>query len=301
MRIVVTGASGLLGLTLCRSWRGEHRVVGLARDRTLNIPGVQLEYTDLQVDADIASVLAPLRPDMIVHCAAMTDVDACERNPAAARRVNSEIPCQIATWCASNVVRLVHVSTDAVFDGVDGNYDEDALPHPINAYAQSKLGGERAVSAASPDALIARINLFGWSRTGSRSLAEFFVNRLATGQTAGGFTDVRFSPLLANHLAHFLLLSGCSTLRGVRHFASRDGVSKYAFGRMIADAFGFDPALVVATVSDDMAFAAPRPKDLTLDATRVAQELGLGLPSVEEGIRDLHKLAKDGHREAIRG
>ena len=299
MRVVVTGASGLLGLTLCRSWQGQHHVIGLTRDRALDVPGVRFEHMDLQAQRDLAPVLAPLEPDLIVHCAAMTSVDGCEQDPDAAHRLNGELPGGIALWCAAHAVRLVHVSTDAVFDGVAGDYDERALPNPLNAYARSKLAGELAVSVASPGALIARINLFGWSRTGSRSLAEFFVNRLASGQAVGGFTDVHFSPLLANYLAQLLLLAGCSTISGVRHFASRDGISKYGFGRMIAEAFGFDPDLVVPTVSDDMGFAAARPKNLTLDATCVAKELNLVLPTVREGIHDLRHLEQTGYREEI--
>jgi dTDP-4-dehydrorhamnose reductase len=299
MRIVVTGASGLLGLTLCRSWRDQHDVIGLTRDRALDVPGVRFEYRDLLAQRDLAPVLAPLGPDLIVHCAAMTNVDACEQDENAAHRLNGEVPGRVAQWCASQAVRLVHVSTDAVFDGVDGNYDEQALPNPVNAYARSKLAGELAVSVASPGALIARINLFGWSRTGSRSLVEFFINRFATGESAGGFTDVRFSPLLANHLAQLLLQAGCGTIHGVRHFASRDGISKYDFGRMTAEIFGFNPDLVIPTVSDDVGFSAARPKNLTLDASCVAEELGLVLPTVGEGVRDLRHLEQTGYRQEI--
>ena len=89
-------------------------------------------------------------------------------------------------------------------------------------------------------------------------------------------------------------------LTGVRHFASSDSVSKWAFGQLVADVFGFDPALVKPTTSESMAFAATRPKRLTLNGELLASELGVRLPTVEEGVRSLHLLDQDGYRSRIK-
>lgn len=300
MRIAVTGASGLLGLTLCHVWRDNHIVFGLTRESNLAIPGVEVRVWELTSLDRMAGVLDRLEPDVVVHCAAMTNVDACEQSPAAAHFVNCEIPRRLAMWCESRGVTLLHISTDAVFDGYEGGYTESSAPNPLNVYGRSKLDGESAVAAALPNALIARINLYGWSRTGSRSLAEFFVNRLAAGEATRGFTDLWFSPLLANDLAGLLLAAMETRLEGVRHFASSDSVSKWAFGQLIADVFDYDPALVRPAASASMALTATRPKRLMLNGTLIASELGIKLPTVEEGVRRLRQLSENGYRTRIR-
>ena len=95
----------------------------------------------------------------------------------------------------------MHVSTDAVFDGQAAATTEQDTPNPLSIYARTKLDGERGVAEANPDAIIARVNLYGWSLSGRRSLAEFFFNNLSAGKRVKGFTDVYFCPLLANDLA----------------------------------------------------------------------------------------------------
>jgi dTDP-4-dehydrorhamnose reductase len=195
MRILITGASGLLGLNLALEAAQEHAdeerptVFGVANSHAFKVAPTtfQVIQMDLLAPGAVESLFEQTRPDWVIHCAALANVDACEADPALASQLNTELPRQLAQLCArtrsagqteSTVTRggarLLHVSTDCVFDGQRGNYREEDAPSPLGAYARSKLEGEIAVAQADPQAIIARANLFGWSPSGKRSLAEFF-------------------------------------------------------------------------------------------------------------------------------
>jgi dTDP-4-dehydrorhamnose reductase len=142
----------------------------------------------------------------VINCAALANLEACEAEPVLAGKLNSELPEKLAKYVARGGARLVHISTDAVFDGRLGGYREIDTPNPLSLYARTKLNGEQAVLAANSEAIVARVNLFGWSLSGKRSLAEWFFNNLSSGNSMLGFTDVFFCPLLANDLAKMLLM-----------------------------------------------------------------------------------------------
>ena len=299
MRIVVTGASGLLGLNLCLEWRSHHDVVGIAGSNLLNVDAVPFISANL-ASFDPDAVLTPLAPDAVVHCAALTDVDRCEDDPDLARMVNAEAPGEVARWCARNDVAMVYVSSDAVFDGRDGSYRESDRPNPVNAYGRSKLAGEEAVLSAKSDAFIARLNLFGWSRSGHRSLVEFFLNNLKNSAPSNGFLDVRFSPILANEIAYLLNPSRIQHLSGVWHVASRDVISKYAFGREVATTFGYDENLIRPVSSESIPRRASRPRDTSLDGAAFESEVGQSMPTVREGLHRLKELDDGGFLKILR-
>jgi dTDP-4-dehydrorhamnose reductase len=124
---------------------------------------------------------------------AATDIEACERDPALAHRLNTEMAQGVARAAAETGARLLHLSTDAVFDGADGSYREDQLPAPLNVYGKTKLAGEAAVSEAHPGALVVRTNFFGWNAKPKVNLAEWFLDRFARANGRRG------SPMCSGH------------------------------------------------------------------------------------------------------
>lgn len=244
MRILVTGASGLLGLNFCLKMAESHEVIGLTHTHPLKgapFRTVQADLTDVKT---MAAILAEVRPGLALHCAAMADVDACEQQPERAMQLNAEAPGRLADWCQRNKIKLVHISTDAVFDGKKGDYSEEDEPNPLSVYAASKLEGEKRVMESNPDALVARVNFYGFSLGGARSLAEFFLNHLRNGIPVNGFVDVMACPLYAVNLAENLMAMVEKDLRGLYHVVSPECSSKYSFGVAIARKFGFDARLI---------------------------------------------------------
>ena len=143
-RILVTGASGLLGINLALEAMRAHEVMGVDRGKLKSAP-FQLIKADLLRRNAIDSVFSQFHPDWLINCAALANLEACEEYPDRARLLNAEIPGELAKACAKRGIRFTHISTDAVFDGEKtGQYTEDDEPNPLGVYAQTKLDGERA-------------------------------------------------------------------------------------------------------------------------------------------------------------
>jgi len=300
MRILITGASGLLGLNLALETAEEHVVYGTAKDHLLNTPAFTVLPGDLLAPGAVDQVLDQSHPDWVIHCAALANIDACEADPVLARKVNIELPAELATNVARGGARLVHISTDSVFDGKRGNYSEDDLPNPLSVYARTKLDGERAVLQANPDAVVARVNLFGWSISGRRSLGEFFVRNLQAGNRVNGFTDVFFCPLLANDLAHLLVSMLKLKLSGLYHMVSPECLSKYEFGLRVAERFGLDASLITPTSVERGGLLAARSPNLTLRTDKLSLALGGLIPTTSQGLERFYQQYLDGYPERIR-
>jgi dTDP-4-dehydrorhamnose reductase len=297
---LVTGASGLLGLNLALEAAKEHTVFGIVNHHRLNTEAFTPLQADLLAPGTAERLIEQTQPDWVIHCAALANLDDCEKDPVQAHKLNTEVPRKLAEIVARGGARLLHVSTDAVFDGLRGEYTEEDAPNPLSVYAQTKLDGERAVAEANPEAIVARVNLFGWSLSGRRSLAEFFFYNLSAGKPVMGFTDVYFCPLLANHLAHLFLTMLDQGLSGLYHTVSRECSSKYAFGVAIARKFGLDETLVRPTSVTDGGLAAARSPNLTLRSDKLAMALGEPLPSLSTGLQGLYTLYQQGYPQEIR-
>lgn len=284
-RLLITGATGLLGSNLVSEAAESYEVIGWSRSCTAMPSGCAMDCVDLANTHITTRRLHERRPDVIVHCAAMTDVERCEREPSVARVMNVEATRTLVRWCAQHGARFVFISTDSVFDGTCGHYGEDDRPAPVNEYARTKLAAEAVVTDCLPDALILRTNFYGRNFKQKLSLAEWMLKKLARREPLPAFVDVRFNPILANHLGRIILDLIAYGAKGVFHAAARDECSKYEFALLIARIFGLDAGEVIAASIDDFGFAAQRPKNTTLAVGKISDFLGREMPSVEEGLR----------------
>jgi len=300
MRLLITGASGLLGVNLSLEALRFHTVIGVDQGTLVHPPFelIQLDLTDAEA---IERALRESQADTVIHCAAIADVDSCERNPDAAWRVNAELPKKVAEASARSGVRLVHISTDAVFDGLKaGQYTEADEPHPTGVYAKTKYAAEGAVLNANNEAIVARVNFYGWSVSGTRSLAEFFVNNLSAGKAVRGFTDVTFCPMLVDDLAKVLLKALASRLHGLFHVVGPEPMTKYEFGLKIARRFGFDEALISADSVERAGLSARRAHNLSLSVHKLSTALGEPLPGFSAGLETFHTQYAQRYPQRIR-
>lgn len=290
MRLLVTGASGLLGLNLSLVATAQgYQVTGFSHARVLqDTPFEICRVNLLNVEAALETI-EKIKPEGIIHCAALADLNLAQQKPELAHQLNCEVPGALARAASRWGIPFVHISTDAVFDGQTGGYREDDPVNPLSIYAQTKLAGEEAVRESFVDAIIARVVFFGWSLTGDRSLSEFFFNNLCVGQKIKGFTDAQFCPLYTEHLSEILLEMLAAGLTGTYHVVSPEVLSKFDFGVRIARRFGFDPELIEPIRMQDIKRDAPRALDLTLKPDKVQDALGHPLPSVDEGIDRLYQ------------
>jgi dTDP-4-dehydrorhamnose reductase len=290
MRLVLTGAAGLLGSTFQIVARQQGHEVVPVHHR----PGSTVDEgiaCDL-LDDDAPHRLVEAAPDWIVNCAALTDVDWCQSHPDETSEVNAALPARVAAAAAAADINVLHVSTDSVFDGRTGGYEEDDTPNPLNVYASAKLAGERDVLAASDTHLVVRTNMFGWSPK-RRGLAEWILGTLRGGGTVPGFTDAFFAPLLTNHLSGVMLEAIGRGLRGLYHAGAPASTSKYEFARDLASRFALDPERVQPATMQGATFIAERPRNTSLVSRRLEQQLGHRLPSLADGVAEL-KALEDG-------
>jgi len=298
--ILISGASGLLGLNLAIEAAKQYSVFGVVNGHPLKTDVFKVLRANLLTEGAIKDIFAQAKPDAVIHCAALADVDACEANLSLARRINSDLAGALAVEAGRAGIPFMHISTDAVFDGQRGDYTEEDDPNPTNIYARTKYLSELLVSNSNPGAIIARVNMFGWSLSGKRSLAEFFYNNLQAGKSTPGFTDVFFCPMLANDLAQILLEMLEKRLTGLYHVFSPQCISKYEFGVRIARRFGFDEKLVIPRSVEEGGLMANRSPMLTMKTAKIIAALGHPLPHTEQGINGLYELAQQGYPLRLR-
>lgn len=299
MRILITGASGLLGINLALEAAKEHTVIGVVNANPIRSNSFNAIQADLLAPGATEYVLKQTKPDWVINCAALANLDACKAEPARARQLNTELPAILADIVARGGARLLHVSTDAVFDGQRGEYTETDSPSPISIYGKTKLEGEVGVLEVDPQAIVARTNLFGWSLSGQRSLAEFFFYNLKSETQIDGFTDVFFCPLLANHLTDIFLEMLGAGLSGIYHVVSHDCISKYEFGSRLAQKFGFNRKLIRPVSVEDAGLHAARSPNLTLRADKLTRDLGKTLPTISTGLEHFYTLYQQGYPQKL--
>jgi dTDP-4-dehydrorhamnose reductase len=299
-RILITGASGLLGLNLAQETMNTHDITAMDRGKLVNAPFKILNGDLLNTDTvDLA--LDSAQPEWLINCAALADLEACENNPDLSRRLNIDLPAQLAKACKARGISFIHISTDAVFDGEkDGFYTEEDTPNPLGVYSQTKFDGEQAVFAEDANAIVARVNFYGWSLSGRRSLAEFFHHNLTNQKSMSGFTDVRFCPMLVNDTARTLIKMLQKNLSGLYHVVGPQAMSKYQFGVEIARRFSLKEGEISPKSILSSSLTARRSHNLWLSTHKLSTALGESLPEFSTGLDEFFTQYQQGYPQKIR-
>jgi len=299
-RILITGASGLLGINLAMETMNAHDITAVDRGRLTNAP-FKIFNGDLLNPGVLDEALDSIHPQWLINCAALADLEACEDNPGIARRLNIDLPGQMAKACKKRGISFVHISTDAVFDGEkDGFYTEGDAPNPLGVYSRTKLAGEYAVFEENKKAIVARVNFYGWSLSGKRSLAEFFHHNLTNQKSMSGFTDVKFCPMLVNHTARTLIKMLQNDLSGLYHLVGPQAMSKYQFGVEIARRFLLKEGEISPKSILSSSLTARRSHNLWLSTHKLSTALGESLPEFSTGLDEFYTQFEQGYPQKIR-
>lgn len=300
MKLLLTGVSGLLGINFAQEMMREHEIIGVDRGKLVHAPFKVLRHDLLEAGA-LDSILDAAQPEWLINCAALADLDACENNPELAKRLNTDFPRQLARACKERNIALIHISTDAVFDGEkDGFYTEDDKPNPLGVYAKTKLDGEWAVLTENPGAAVARVNFYGWSLSGKRSLAEFFYHNLTHNKSMSGFTDVVFCPMFVNNTARLLVKMLKRGLSGLYHLVGTQAMSKYQFGVEIARKFSLREGDITPKSISFSGLLARRANNLWLSTQKLSTDLGENLPGFSAGLDEFYTQFQQGYPQKIR-
>jgi dTDP-4-dehydrorhamnose reductase len=281
-RVLVVGAGGQVGGAVCAALG--RRAVGTWR--TPPPGGLSADLEELAARPSRAEELvARAAPGAVVVAAGMTWVDGCERQPALADAVNRDGPAALARAAATAGARTVYLSTEYVFDGRDGPYDEDRPITPLSAYGRSKAEGEGAVREADPDALVVRTTVVYGPEAHGRNFAYQLAARLGRGEAMPVPADQVSSPTYNPDLAAALVGLLDAGTRGVVNVAGPEVMDRVAFARRLATAMGLDAGLVVPRTTAELGQEAPRPLDAGLEVGRLRRLLpGLVLRAPEEAV-----------------
>ena len=230
-------------------------------------------------------------PDVVVHTAAMGDVDACERHPEVAHRVNTQGTEAIARAAVAVGARLISISTDQVYDGVKGQYDEADVPQPLMVYGRSKLEGERRAAAICPPTVILRLALmYGWGSSSRLNFVDWLVQRLRAGQEVPLFTDQYRTPLYVVQAAEVVgRLIDAPEVHGTFNLGGGERLNRYAFGLTLCEVFDLPRALLKPIEMGSSMGLAARPRDCSMNSARISELLQITPLMVEEGLRALQR------------
>jgi dTDP-4-dehydrorhamnose reductase len=279
MKILLTGASGLVGSAFAQAaTRRGHHVSGLVGAFTGNVPGLAAKRSvDLADEVAVTSTVLELFPDAIVNCAAVSEPAHCEADPARAQTLNVALPALLARLANHLSARLIHLSSEQVFDGTSSTaYTVKSPVKPINLYARQKVESERLVHGAAPDfAITLRAPLLtGNSLTGKRSLHERLFADWSAGKTPKVYTDEIRQPCTAANLAEIMVeLLERNDVRGVFHWAGADSLSRHELARRIREHFKLSETsapLEPITRAADPRAASKRQARLLLDLKPLA-------------------------------
>jgi len=277
-KILITGATGLFGPYLVKAFSDLGEVIGLGRST-----GTIL--CDLTGRDQTNEVVSKIAPSLTIHCAALTNVDACEASPDDADRQNHLATANLVAALPKRS-RLLFISTDQVYPDTVGPHKE-GTESPVNEYGKSKLAGERE-ALNHGNAVAVRTNMFGPSLTqGRQSLSDFVIQNLSAQVPTTLFRDVLFSPLHFRTLAEYLRKLAVSDYVGACNLGSRDGITKAEFG--LAVAVQKKLSLENATIghSTRLPGRAPRSHDLRMEVSRIEEILAAQMPATLEEIRKL--------------
>lgn len=289
-RILVTGSNGLLGqkITDLAFLDKEFELIASSKgpDRYPATSGYQYIDLDICDPQAVSQVIDLVKPDVIIHTAAMTNVDACESDRENCRKLNVDAVENLALICAGRDIHLIHLSTDFIFDGKDGPYGEEAIPNPLSYYGQSKLDAERAIMASGCRAAILRtIIVYGIVKDMSRSNIVLWAKAaLEKGEVISVVNDQWRMPTLAEDLAACCLLAAKKEAHGIYHVSGKDLMNMVELVEQVADFWKLDKSLIKSISSDSLNQKAKRPARTGFKLDKSIRELGYKPRSFSEGL-----------------
>jgi dTDP-4-dehydrorhamnose reductase len=300
-RLLITGASGFLGWQLAQAAGEAWQVFGtyhqvkraIVQERFGFMQAGRIDLTDF---SDMREMMRIIRPDAVIHTAALSQPNACQERPDLSFRINVDAARNLAGLCADREIPFVFTSTDLVFDGTAAPYAEDAPVKPVSIYGEHKAQAEVEILDRHPSAAICRMPLmFGPASPTHTNFLQWMEETLAQGGTLSLFHDEYRTPVSSRVAAQGLLMvarshlpeaeeEGVSPIRGRLHLGGRERISRYGFGLLVQESRGLGQGRIQPVSAQSVEMAAPRPPDVSLDS-RKAYELGYNPPKLAEQLQ----------------
>ncbi|MFC1785373.1 SDR family oxidoreductase [Candidatus Neomarinimicrobiota bacterium] len=270
-KILITGASGQLGNSVLKQLNGKFEL--LATDihtNKLNIPFTILDITDFK---QIQNTLSNFNPDVIINLAAYTDVDGCEFNPDKAYRLNSK---SIDMLSDNFDGKFIQISSDYVFDGYNGPYNEGSITNPQSIYGKTKLEAEKVLQNYKNNWCILRTNvLFDYYNNTEASFIKWIIDSLKSNKPINVVDDQWNNPTWTQNLAEIIELVINKNVTGLYNYGGADYLNRFEFAKIISDIFNLDKTLILPISSESLNQAAKRPLRGGLNNEKIEQEFDI--------------------------
>lgn len=293
MRIYITGIAGMLGANIAYELRNKYDVIG-ADIVSIKMNHVKNEIFDLMDKVQLEKSIKHSNPDVIIHTAAAVNVDRCEKDHEWAEQLNYQLTQNISEICSTCGIKLISISTDAVFDGMkNGLYDEECAVNPINIYGKTKLKGESEVLKLK-NGTVLRTNIYGFNIQDKKSFGEWILYSLLNNDTLSMFTDIFFSPILVNELSNIIDLIIKQDVSGLYHVTGTGSISKYEFANILKKTFNINEGTIIPSLSSDCKLLAKRSKNMGLCNEKIKKELNISISTPEQSIVKFKELYDNG-------
>lgn len=285
-RLFITGGSGLLGSKFNR-FADDYEVITTYNSNPRE-NAVKLDITD---GKDVRDKIESLTPDLVVHSAALTNVDYCEDHQEEAYKINAQATLNIAEACKKVDAKLIYVSTDFVFDGEEGSYSEDHKTNPVSYYGLSKLKGEEFVQNTGGNYAITRVSVLYGLHT-NFNFVTWVINELRAENQINIVTDEYNSPTYADNAAEAILNIYANDKTGIYHIAGDERINRFKFAENIARIFELDETLINPIKSEELTRKAQRPMDSSLSVEKAKNDLDIKLLNTVNGLKEMKKVMK---------
>lgn len=291
-KVLVIGANGLLGQKIVETFLDDFEVHGIGRKNKPSLEFDKFNYTvcDITNREQILELVRTFEPHFIVNSAAYTNVDGCEDEKEDCWKINVVGVENLAKAAKRFGIHVVHISTDYVFDGVEGNYDEESRPKPLGYYGRTKLAAENALISSGIDCAIVRtMVLFGMGIDLNHNFVTWIIEKLTNGESIKIVDDQFGHPTLVDDLAKAILKIVDLKKTGIYNIAGSECMSRFELAQKIAEVFDLNSALIHSIKTKDLNQKAPRPLNSSFDLNKTLKEIGFQLSDVEKGLQTLRQ------------
>ncbi|HUT05922.1 MAG TPA: dTDP-4-dehydrorhamnose reductase [Nitrosopumilaceae archaeon] len=283
MRFLVTGSAGLVGQRVVHDLvKQNHKIYSIYHDeKPIDGIPVSLDLTDCE---KIKQIVQKIKPDVIIHLAALTNVDLCETEIELARTINAKATQTLANEAAKIKAFFVYISTDYVFDGIQGMKNENDIPNPLGYYGKTKLEGEVSLNNLASNWAIARTSTPFGVHLKKKSFPLWVKENLEENKEIKVLTDQFTSPTYVPNLSKMIIEVATKQINGIIHLAGSTRISRYDFAVLIAEKFDLDKSLLIRAKTEEMSWKAKRPKDSSLDVTKAAELLDEKPQTIQQSL-----------------
>jgi len=277
-RALILGSSGFLGNYISQEFKGD----ACLHTRTEQFGSKANYVSEIESERDVIRLFQQNNFTTLINCVALADLEKCEADPESAIWLNQTLPMLLAKHSAKNEKKLVHISTDAVFNTESVFSNEEDPKNPQSIYAKTKLEGEKNIIREAREFNVLRVNFYGKSVHG-KGILDFFYRKLKSNEQVLGYKDVFFTPLYARDTAKLVKIISNSGLNGTFHVVGTERLSKCEFGQKIARVMKKAEELIIPVEFNQSPLAVNRTRELSLSTNKL-RNLGYIIPSLESGI-----------------